>query len=115
LLLSKSAATWQTTSLSMSLKASESASMLAARWHPRQQPGGIHVSIQVSSHVTSVNNNLWRSYFVKDSELWFGLHGPWATTWRSRYVEDHVWFKDRWMVASRCDEWLTMLCGLILG
>jgi hypothetical protein len=29
--------------------------------------------------------------------------------------EDHVWFEDRWMVASLCDEWLTMLCGLILG
>jgi hypothetical protein len=30
-------------------------------------------------------------------------------------IEDHVWFEDRWMVASLCDEWLTMLCGLILG
>jgi hypothetical protein len=30
-------------------------------------------------------------------------------------IEDHVWFKDRWMVASLCDEWLTTLCGLILG
>jgi hypothetical protein len=30
-------------------------------------------------------------------------------------IEDHVWFEDRWMVASWCDEWLTMLCGLILG
>jgi hypothetical protein len=29
--------------------------------------------------------------------------------------EDHVWFEDRWMVASLCDEWLTTLCGLILG
>jgi hypothetical protein len=26
-----------------------------------------------------------------------------------------VWFEDRWMVASSCDEWLTTLCGLILG
>jgi hypothetical protein len=26
-----------------------------------------------------------------------------------------VWFEDRWMVASLCDEWLTALCGLILG
>jgi hypothetical protein len=26
-----------------------------------------------------------------------------------------VWFEDRWMVASWCDEWLTTLCGLILG
>jgi hypothetical protein len=26
-----------------------------------------------------------------------------------------VWFEDRWMVASLCDEWLTTLCGLILG
>jgi hypothetical protein len=26
-----------------------------------------------------------------------------------------VWFEDRWMVASLCDELLTMLCGLILG
>jgi hypothetical protein len=30
-------------------------------------------------------------------------------------TEDHVWFEDRWMVASLCDEWLTTLCGLILG
>jgi hypothetical protein len=30
-------------------------------------------------------------------------------------IEDHVWFEDRWMVTSLCDEWLTMLCGLILG
>jgi hypothetical protein len=27
----------------------------------------------------------------------------------------HVWFKDRWMVAFWCDEWLTTLCGLTLG
>jgi hypothetical protein len=26
-----------------------------------------------------------------------------------------VWFEDQWMVASWCDEWLTTLCGLILG
>jgi hypothetical protein len=30
-------------------------------------------------------------------------------------IEDHVWFEDRWMVASWCDEWLTTLCGLTLG
>jgi hypothetical protein len=24
-------------------------------------------------------------------------------------IEDHVWFEDRWMVASWCDEWLTTL------
>jgi hypothetical protein len=30
-------------------------------------------------------------------------------------IEDHVSFEDRWMVASLCDEWLTTLCGLILG
>jgi hypothetical protein len=30
-------------------------------------------------------------------------------------IEDHVLFEDRWMVASLCDEWLTTLCGLILG
>jgi hypothetical protein len=30
-------------------------------------------------------------------------------------IEYHVWFKDRWMVASLCDEWLTTLCGMILG
>jgi hypothetical protein len=30
-------------------------------------------------------------------------------------IEDHVWFEDRWMIASLCDEWLTTLCGLILG
>jgi hypothetical protein len=29
--------------------------------------------------------------------------------------EDHVWFEDRLMVTSWCDEWLTMLCGLTLG
>jgi hypothetical protein len=34
---------------------------------------------------------------------------------RSVRGEDHVWFEDRWMVASLCDEWLTTLCGLILG
>jgi hypothetical protein len=32
-----------------------------------------------------------------------------------RAFEDHVWFEDRWMVASWCDEWFTTLCGLILG
>jgi hypothetical protein len=30
-------------------------------------------------------------------------------------IEDHVWFEDRWMITSWCDEWLTTLCGLILG
>jgi hypothetical protein len=30
-------------------------------------------------------------------------------------IEDLVWFEDRWMVTSWCDEWLIMLCGLILG
>jgi hypothetical protein len=30
-------------------------------------------------------------------------------------IEDHVWFEDRWMVASLWDEWLTTLCWLILG
>jgi hypothetical protein len=30
-------------------------------------------------------------------------------------IEDHVWFADRWMVSSWCDEGLTTLCGLILG
>jgi hypothetical protein len=30
-------------------------------------------------------------------------------------IEDRVWFEDRWMVASWCDEWLTTLCRLILG
>jgi hypothetical protein len=30
-------------------------------------------------------------------------------------IEDHVLFEDRWMVASLCDEWLTAMCGLILG
>jgi hypothetical protein len=30
-------------------------------------------------------------------------------------IEDHVWFEDRWMVTSLCDEWLTTLCGLILS
>jgi hypothetical protein len=23
---------------------------------------------------------------------------------RAQHVEDHVWFEDRWMVASLCDE-----------
>jgi hypothetical protein len=32
-----------------------------------------------------------------------------------REIEDHVWFEDRWMVTSWCDEWLTTLRGLILG
>jgi hypothetical protein len=36
----------------------------------------------------------------------------WEITYKD---EDHVWFEDRWMVASLCDEWLTTLCGLILG
>jgi hypothetical protein len=30
-------------------------------------------------------------------------------------IEDHVWFEDRWMVASLCDECLITLCALILG
>jgi hypothetical protein len=30
-------------------------------------------------------------------------------------IEDHVWFEDRWMVTSWCDEWLTTLCEPILG
>jgi hypothetical protein len=30
-------------------------------------------------------------------------------------IEDHVWFEDRWMVASWCDEWLTTLGGVILS
>jgi hypothetical protein len=30
-------------------------------------------------------------------------------------IEDHVWFEDRWMVASLCGKWFTTLCGLILG
>jgi hypothetical protein len=30
-------------------------------------------------------------------------------------IKDHVWFEDRWMVVSLCDEWFTTLCGLILG
>jgi hypothetical protein len=31
-------------------------------------------------------------------------------------IEDHVWFEDWWMVASWCDEWLTMLLsGTALG
>jgi hypothetical protein len=30
-------------------------------------------------------------------------------------IEDHVWFEDRWMVASLCDEWLSTLCGVIIG
>jgi hypothetical protein len=34
---------------------------------------------------------------------------------RQLVSEDHVWFEDRWMVASLCDECLTTLCGLILG
>jgi hypothetical protein len=30
-------------------------------------------------------------------------------------IKDHVWLENWWMVASLCDEWLTTLCGLILG
>jgi hypothetical protein len=30
-------------------------------------------------------------------------------------IEDHVWFGDRCMVSSWCDERLTTLCGLTLG
>jgi hypothetical protein len=63
---------------------SQVASTSASRWHPRRHPGGI----QVSSHVTSVNSNPWRFYFVTDSEPWVGLHGPWAAPWRFRYVTD---------------------------
>jgi hypothetical protein len=67
-LTSTSAATWQTASLFMSLKPSESAAMWhttsvdkwhpcqqpggirsASRWHPRRHPGGIHVSSHVAS------------------------------------------------------------------
>jgi hypothetical protein len=92
-----SAATWQTASLSMSLKPSESAAMWhttsADKWHPCQQPGGIQSASrwhpcqhQVSSHVTSVNSNPWRFYFVTDSEPWVGLHGPRAAPWRFRDV-----------------------------
>jgi hypothetical protein len=29
---------------------------------------------------------------------------PPPTSWRQRPVEDHVWFEDRWMVASLYDE-----------
>jgi hypothetical protein len=32
-----------------------------------------------------------------------------------RAPESHVWFEDRWMIASWCDEWLTTWCGVILG
>jgi hypothetical protein len=60
----QSAATWHAT-LAPTLAAMWHATS-AARWHPRQQwggtprqqSGGIHASIQVSSHVTSVNNNI---------------------------------------------------------
>jgi hypothetical protein len=100
LLSSRSAATsvamWQTTSLCTSLKPSESAAMwhatLAARWHTtsaiRWHPCRHPCGIQVSSHVTSVNNNPWRFYFVTDSEPWVGLHGPQAAPWWFRYVTD---------------------------
>jgi hypothetical protein len=42
----------------------------------------------------------------RDHEGGDGVEGP---------ADDHVWFEDRWMVTSWCDESLTTLCGLILG
>jgi hypothetical protein len=57
-------------------------------------------------------------------ELWFGgLHSLVEHSFCLGCVEqlllpkgeDHVWFEDRWMVTSLCDEWLTTLWGLILG
>jgi hypothetical protein len=33
----------------------------------------------------------------------------------SRGDRGSVWFEDRWMVASWCDEWMTMLSGLTLA
>jgi hypothetical protein len=41
-----------------------------------------------------------------------GETGEWSVAVND---EDHVWFEDRCMVASLCDEWLTTFCGLILG
>jgi hypothetical protein len=33
-------------------------------------------------------------------ELWFGV----VNALIKGEIEDHVWFEDRWMVASLCDE-----------
>jgi hypothetical protein len=57
----------------------------------------------------------WVILFVFNGQSVVG-RGP--STRRPRTVrpsEDHVWFEDRWMVASLCDESLTTLCGLIFG
>jgi hypothetical protein len=54
------------------------------------------------------------------SECWSRAHvghksDRWGLPVWPVWAEDHVWFEDRWMVVSLCDEWLTTLCGLILG
>jgi hypothetical protein len=54
-------------------------------------------------HFFSFSFSLWLSNVCVVNEL---IKGE---------IEDHVWFEDRWMVTSGCDEWLTTLCGLILG
>jgi hypothetical protein len=54
-------------------------------------------------HGTTFSNNPSLLFFFT------GTRSP------SSNLEDHVWFEDWWMVASLCDEWLTTLCGLILG
>jgi hypothetical protein len=46
---------------------------------------------------------------------WWICHVSFTRSLSRLVPEDHVWFEDRWMVASLCDDWLTTLCGLILG
>jgi hypothetical protein len=57
-------------------------------------------------------------FFLFVSFLFFSLvllYGGVVNALIKGEIEDHVWFEDRWMVASLCDEWLTTLCGLMLG
>jgi hypothetical protein len=68
-------------------------------------------SDKVSDQVLRYQNGLcalplWSNHFR-------GTRVIWVTP--KLFIEDHVWFEDWWMVASLCDEWLTTLCGLILG
>jgi hypothetical protein len=58
------------------------------------------------------------SFFLLVSFLFFSLlllHVGVVNALIKGGIDEHVWFEDRWMVTSLCDEWLTTLCGLILG
>jgi hypothetical protein len=74
----------------------------------RRVRGGVGSKIKVSVLVVERNfaefsGEIARDYFGKRHEpsLQVGRHGEAALEGPS---EDHVWFKDRWMVASLCDE-----------